>query len=155
MSNRRVKYTLIVAGAALLAAGASGSLIGGLNSSPLQAMQISWQPPAEAANPTATSAITPTPAKTATPQTARPTATPQPTLAPTAAPSVAPTDLPPVEGPTETPIIEYTVQRGDILKALATRFGTTPAAIIALNPQINPDSLTVGEVLRIPNAGTP
>jgi LysM repeat protein len=42
------------------------------------------------------------------------------------------------------------VGQGDLLYELALRFNTTVEAIVALNPQINPDSLVIGDVLRIP-----
>lgn len=77
--------------------------------------------------PTATLPITisgePTPAASPTPQ-------PQPT------PGIA--------------LIDYAVQPGDIVFVLAERFNTTPEEIVALNPGINPESLTVGEILRLP-----
>jgi LysM repeat protein/O-antigen/teichoic acid export membrane protein len=44
----------------------------------------------------------------------------------------------------------YRVGQGDLLYELALRFNTTVEAIVALNPQINPDSLVIGDVLRIP-----
>jgi LysM repeat protein len=46
--------------------------------------------------------------------------------------------------------VEYTVQRGDELLALANKFGVTVKEIIANNEIANPDSLRVGQVLRIP-----
>jgi hypothetical protein len=42
------------------------------------------------------------------------------------------------------------VQPGDRLLMLAQRFATSVEAIMALNPGINPDSLVVGDLLRIP-----
>ena len=45
---------------------------------------------------------------------------------------------------------EYTVQRGDILQAIAKQYGVTVKDIIANNQIANPDSLRVGQVLRIP-----
>ena len=39
---------------------------------------------------------------------------------------------------------------GDSLSAIAERFGTTVAAIVDLNNLTNPNSLSVGQVLRIP-----
>lgn len=44
----------------------------------------------------------------------------------------------------------YTVQPGDSLWAIAQRFGTTVAAIVAANNIRNPDLIYPGEVLRIP-----
>jgi len=48
----------------------------------------------------------------------------------------------------------YAVQRGDTLQSIATRNGTTVAAILQLNPGITPDNLPVGQILRLP-APTP
>ncbi|HJZ47162.1 MAG TPA: LysM domain-containing protein [Roseiflexaceae bacterium] len=44
----------------------------------------------------------------------------------------------------------YTVSRGDLLYDLALRFNTSVDAIVALNPHISPDSLVIGDRLRIP-----
>jgi LysM repeat protein len=55
-----------------------------------------------------------------------------------------------------TETLAYSVRQGDLLFDLALRFNTSVAAIVALNPQINPDSLVIGDVLRIPAvAATP
>jgi LysM repeat protein len=49
----------------------------------------------------------------------------------------------------------YIVQRGDTLRIIANRFGTTVAAILQLNPQItNPNLIFPGQVIRI-GAGAP
>jgi len=48
----------------------------------------------------------------------------------------------------------YVVQRGDILKQIAARFGVSMTSILAINNIPNPDSLTVGQVLTIPPAGS-
>jgi LysM repeat protein len=46
--------------------------------------------------------------------------------------------------------ISYVVQPGDYLSAIANTYGTTVAAILALNPQItNPNLIYPGEVLQI------
>lgn len=44
----------------------------------------------------------------------------------------------------------YVVQAGDTLTKIAARFGTTVAAIVALNQLENPDRLSEGQVLKIP-----
>jgi LysM repeat protein len=51
--------------------------------------------------------------------------------------------------------VNYTVQEGDILTAIANRFGVTAQQIIALNPGITADNLRIGQVLRIPNQPLP
>ena len=48
--------------------------------------------------------------------------------------------------------ITYTVRSGDTLYDLAPRFHTSVEAIAALNPQITPERLMVGQELRIPIA---
>ena len=42
------------------------------------------------------------------------------------------------------------MQKGDILKNLAQAYGVTIKQILAINTIENPDSLTIGEVIRIP-----
>jgi hypothetical protein len=44
----------------------------------------------------------------------------------------------------------YTVQSGDSLNAIAVQVHSTLAILIAANPGINADSLTIGQQLRIP-----
>jgi tyrosinase len=49
----------------------------------------------------------------------------------------------------------YIVQRGDTLRIIANRFGTTVTAILQLNPQItNPNLIFPGQVIRL-GAGAP
>jgi LysM repeat protein len=85
---------------------------------------------------------------------AAPTAASAPTLAPSQPPAASPE---PTVPPTATPAlasdpnyIEYTVQRGDILKDIAQRHGVTIGEIMAVNQIPNPDSLVVASVIRIP-----
>ncbi|WP_077613096.1 LysM peptidoglycan-binding domain-containing protein [Clostridium sp. Marseille-P2415] len=44
----------------------------------------------------------------------------------------------------------YTIQRNDTLWLLSQRFCTTVETIIAVNPGINPNNLTVGQTIWIP-----
>jgi len=67
---------------------------------------------------------------TAIPTTALPAAAPAPTAA--------------------AEMLAYSVRKGDLLFDLALRFNTNVEALIALNPQINPDSLVIGDLLHIP-----
>ena len=46
--------------------------------------------------------------------------------------------------------IEYTVQKGDLLNSIAKRYNVTAKDILAINQISNADSLTVGQVIRIP-----
>ncbi len=52
-------------------------------------------------------------------------------------------------------VISYTVQRGDTLREIANRYGTTVNAILAYNPQItNPNLIYPGQVLAVPVGNT-
>jgi len=73
------------------------------------------------------------------------TATPVPGQ-PTAVPTVV-ASPPPATGTT------YTVQPGDSLYRIATRFNVTAQAIVAANGIANPNLIYVGQVLRIPAPG--
>jgi LysM repeat protein len=103
-----------------------------------------------------------------------PTATAQPADTPTAASepiptaatgaAVEPTEAPATSqpAPTSAPAatatapsaasayIEYTVQKGDLLNSIAKKYNVTAKDILAINEIPNADSLTVGQVLRIP-----
>jgi LysM repeat protein len=121
--------------------------------------QLSTEPPAptapsagQVAAVTPSAAPSPTPGATSAPTTAAPPTAPPATEAP--APTAAPPTAPPAtEAPAPTAAanyVEYTVQRGDSLKIIAGKYGVTIRDIIAINQIPNPDSLTVGSVLRIP-----
>ena len=53
--------------------------------------------------------------------------------------------------PPPTPTITYTVKAGDTLTAIALKYGTTVAAIVAANNIANPNLISVGQVLKIPS----
>ena len=89
-----------------------------------------------------------TPAQTDRPS-ARPSATPEATTA--SPPSTAPT-----AGPTRTPapaqsFRTYRVQSGDTLSGIAGDFDTTPSAIAQLNGISVGSTLSIGQLLKIPN----
>ncbi len=65
---------------------------------------------------------------------------PQPTARPTAVPASRQT---------------YTVQPGDTLYRIATRFGTTVEALVQSNYISNPNLIYVGQVLIVPSGGAP
>ena len=99
---------------------------------------------AEAAAP-----ATPTPAATPAPSvTAGATSTLTPTVSPATATALPTSTVPPTAPPAG--YIEYTVQRGDILKAIAQKYGVTVEEILAINQIPNPDSLNVASVISIP-----
>ncbi len=90
---------------------------------------------------------TPTPATGATATPTQPgsgtTRTPTPTLAITATPTGT---LAPSVGAVRT----YTVRAGDTLSSIAVQFDTTVDAIVAANPGLDPETINIGEQLRIP-----
>jgi LysM repeat protein len=76
---------------------------------------------------------------------------PPPTLAPpTATPKPTATPVPPTPVPEKNR--RYTVQSGDELKTIAAQYGVSIWAIINSNEIPNPDSLRVGQVLKIPDS---
>ena len=85
-----------------------------------------------------------------------PPAPPSPTatIAPTSPPVVAqPTNVPtrqPTAAPTPAPLV-YTVQEGDTLSAIAQRHGLSVSEIVAANDLPNPDVLSIGQAIVIPN----
>ncbi len=46
--------------------------------------------------------------------------------------------------------MSYTIRRGDTVAAIASRYNTTIAAVLALNPGLNPSRLQVGTVIQVP-----
>ncbi len=101
--------------------------------------------PLKDATPTPTLTLTPTATSTATPL---PT-TNTPTITPTSEPSQTATST---ITPTPSGPFEYTVQQGDNLGDIATRFGTDIPTLLALNPSIDPATLViyVGQKILIP-----
>lgn len=55
-----------------------------------------------------------------------------------------------------TTTLRYTVQRGDTLRAIAARYGTTVDDIVRTNPALatNPNRLIVGQVIGVPQRGS-
>jgi len=109
------------------------------------------QPPTAAATQPTPEADTPTAAREPTPTTA-----PVVALDPTESPATsqpASTSAPVATATTPSAAsdyIEYTVQKGDLLNSIAKRYNVTAKDILAINDIPNADSLTVGQVLRIP-----
>jgi LysM repeat protein len=109
-----------------------------------------------APRPTTDSTTIPAPRPTTVPASPIPTTAPViVTASPLPEPAAEPSPEPAAEPSPEPAVIEYTVQPGDVLASIAQEFGTTIAAIIELNPEINPDSLQVGDVLLIPVTDAP
>jgi LysM repeat protein len=103
----------------------------------------SGEPTSLAELPTAIRTPAPTSAPIAVLDPADPTATsqPEPTSVPVA------TAVQAVNTPS---YIEYTVQKGDLLNSIAKKYNVTTKDILAINQISNADSLTVGQVIRIP-----
>jgi peptidoglycan endopeptidase LytF len=79
-----------------------------------------------------------------------PTATSQPEpTSEIATEAAAPSATAEPSGETAT-YFEYTVQKGDLLNSIAKKYNVTAKDILALNEISNADSLSVGQVLRIP-----
>lgn len=75
------------------------------------------------------------------------------TASPTPLAAVAPQETsppPPAASPTPR---TYTIQAGDTLLEIARRNGVSLAELLAANPGIVPEALTVGQVIRIPAPG--
>jgi len=51
--------------------------------------------------------------------------------------------------PTSTPF-PYTVQKGETISSIALKFGVSIDELLAANPQVNPNIMSVGTVLNIP-----
>lgn len=147
-----VLFSMIAVGAGYFVAGSSatsGVGFGAIEPTPQAAGSATNIPPTAApTTPTTPAATEPTAAPSVpAPSTA---AAPVATAVPTAtvpAPTPAPAPSATTTGPR---FAEYTVQRGDVLLAIAQRYGVTVKDIMAHNEIPNPDSLRVGQVLRIP-----
>jgi LysM repeat protein len=87
------------------------------------------------------------------PQTATPTTIPTrtPTATPTSTPTQTPTSTP---TPTPVPPLVHQVQEGETLSVIAETYNLTVEAILALNPEVDPELIQVGQLLLIP-APTP
>lgn len=95
---------------------------------------------ARVATPTPTAAATatqiPRPSPAATPAAGSTVAVGSPTAAPTDAATAAP--------------LTYTVAEGDTLSAIAEDFDTTVERLVELNPGLDPDLLSTGQVITLP-----
>lgn len=77
--------------------------------------------------------------------------TPLPSLTPTESPTLAPTNT---QTPTPAPVT-WTVGKGDELMAIAFYYGITLDELLAANPSVTPNWMSVGTVLQIPVTPTP
>lgn len=76
-----------------------------------------------------------------------PTPLPTPTSPPVVDPGITPS------GSQEEPFY-HTVETGDRLASIASKYNVTVDVIIRANPQMDPNLIIAGEQLRIPGAGT-
>lgn len=51
-------------------------------------------------------------------------------------------------------IIEHTVESGQFLNRIATKYNTTTAKILELNPGLEPDKIRPGQKIKVPNNGS-
>lgn len=63
--------------------------------------------------------------------------------------------IPPAGSEPDTPSTIYQVERGDTISRLAKVYGSTIADIIAANPEIDPDALSIGQTIVIPVTAPP
>jgi LysM repeat protein len=88
---------------------------------------------------------------TNSPQPVTPTVTP--TRTPTATPTGTPTPAPTASStPTPVPPRSHQVQAAETLSEIAEEYDVTVEEILALNPDVDPQLLQVGEVLLVPPA---
>ena len=85
------------------------------------------------------------------PTLAPPTATPRPTATLVATATLVPTATAVPATPTPERARTYVVQKGDELKHIAAQYHVSIWTLIAQNEIPNPDSLRIGQVLRIPD----
>lgn len=86
------------------------------------------------------------------PSTPIPASTLQPTETVEAANTQPPT---PTDSPTPVPPLVYTVQEGDTLLAIAQAYGITVEEIVEANGLADPNMLSIGQELIIPNVPAP
>ena len=83
----------------------------------------------------------------------------EPAAVPTAATTTAPTTTaatvanPPPTRPAATTtaaVSTYTIEAGDTLQTIAEQYGTTVEQLLALNPDVDPTALQIGQTIRVP-----
>jgi LysM repeat protein len=115
----------------------------------LSACVVNMQPQPTSAPPAAAT-LTPAGGTEAAPSTATASYHLPPTLLPGTTASAPTPDSAHYQPGTPRPAETYVVQSGDILSAIATRFGVSLDALVQANKLADPDSLQVGQQLLIP-----
>jgi len=73
----------------------------------------------------------------------------------TRAPSQTPEGLVAAETPLPSPTpFTYTIQSGDTLSSIALKFGVSMDNLLAANPEISPNAMSIGQVIKIPSDPT-
>lgn len=122
------------------------------------ATPVALREPTASPLPTTVSLATPTspPIATLPPaNTDQPIATPAPVMVNTPTSITTTPEAATTSSTDREPFVEYVVQRGDTLYAIALLFNVTTDDILAYNTIPNPASLTIGQTLRIPTGDAP
>ncbi len=127
---------LAMTGATVLVIGAAGAALSTRGFGLLTSATVPTPSPTRAAGGEPTMRVTPAPTPIGTPAATARVPTPSPR---------ATTPTPP-----STPHV-YVAQPGDSLSSIAARFGVTTQALMAANGLTNPNLITIGEVLVIPD----
>ena len=118
-----------------------GGVAGAGDASPTPAITQAASAPPASARPSARPTATPVPGSSAQPTGSNP---PGPSAKPSGSPAGSSSPAPRT----------YKVKAGDTLIGIAAKFGTTPKAIATLNGLSDLSSLKIGQVLKIPDAGS-
>lgn len=77
---------------------------------------------------------------------------PYPTATAQTAPPRTPEGLVPLKTPLPTPTpFTYTVQQGETISSVALKFGVSIDELLAANPEVNPNTMSIGTVLKVPS----
>ncbi|RPJ29029.1 MAG: LysM peptidoglycan-binding domain-containing protein [Chloroflexi bacterium] len=78
--------------------------------------------------------------------------TPVPFVTSTQGPSQTPEGLVAAETPLPSPTpFTYTIQQGDTISSIALQFGVSMDDLQAANPEISPNTMSIGQVIKIPS----
>lgn len=80
---------------------------------------------------------------------------PSQTLSPSPSPSIAPTQTQTMTATSTPAPVSWTIKKGDELMAIALYYGISLEDLLAANPSVTPNWMSVGTVLEIPVTATP